>query len=951
MEALAEHAEFVRALAMALVRDPNEADDLVQETWLAAAGREWGSRRGLRGRLQGLVRGLASNRRRSEARRKRRERESARPEAATHDDDLVERLELRQQVVQAILELDEIYRIVLLMRFEQDLSPTEIAHHLQLPLETVRTRLRRALQRVRERLDGVYGERQAWAPSLLIFAHPPNPGLALATTSILMKKALLVSCAALVLALGSWSVIAALKIDAPQQAVAEVGPAQVVESEVAVNEVEPKALVQPAEARTELAVPLPGQAAALDFRIVSEQDSSPLAGATVYFASEDVLAQELRKTHNGDLEQQLHDVGQRYTADAEGVVRLPGSQHGGWVCARLGSLWGGRRVQEDEPAPRVVELMEDRALFVNVMDQDGLRMAGVPLTLLGSTPVESTSIFGTANGESRSLWRGKSTDSDTEPTIRHLGHVLSKWPGRPSADWILRAEIPTWPQPEVELDLSAPELQPVELVLAPVGGLEVHLAMPGGVGDQPAGRYWLNTTERVTGRKPQRNTSSSVSGVFKSGTFTIPNVGLNQLYELSITGWDKTLKTSLDGSATFEGPSEDEPLTRVEIDLALKGLRCTGRLLDADGEPVTEGSARFTIKPLEDSSHSQNIRFFSTGSDGEFDFSWSISLPETDWKLVLLVEGGDGRWHEGEFQFDSPNGALGDLRLQSAPLLAAGHVIDEDGAAVAGAKVGIAFGPIKLDGEPGEKTNMGWITYYRTPLRMFGGTTDEDGAFRIFGSPQRDELSLAATGDEVMPAELVAFEPGAEGLEVLAVHPGTLHGRVIPPRGVKPKELRILLKESLKISRLRWGLRTSSRNLPRDSSGRFRITSIPFETVTLQVFLGSIAEPLIEIPGLSVKHGEASSDPQLDPLDLSKLCHSFELRAFDADSKPIKSAQLELRPSAQPSQALARRRLRNGRVRAILPWSQVDVVISAKGYRKLSLKAVEGYREVVLEAE
>jgi RNA polymerase sigma-70 factor (ECF subfamily) len=141
---------FVRALARRLLRDPQAADDAAQDTWLAAMaqGQAPGWLDGLsRGWLATVVRNFALQTLRGRQRRLLREQAVARglcpdPDAATLDPDQVTRLR------QAVDRLPEDYRTVVKLRYFDDLMPGAIADQLGVPLETVRTRLKRALQRL-----------------------------------------------------------------------------------------------------------------------------------------------------------------------------------------------------------------------------------------------------------------------------------------------------------------------------------------------------------------------------------------------------------------------------------------------------------------------------------------------------------------------------------------------------------------------------------------------------------------------------------------------------------------------------------------------------------------------------------------------------------------------------------------------------------------------------------
>lgn len=205
-EVLMEHGEFSRRLAHSLLRDAHAAEDVAQEALVAALRRP--PRPGnLRAWLAKVVRHLALSRARSERRRGRRERAVARPEGLPSVAEGVARLEVQRRVVGAVLALDEPYRSTVVHRFFYGLTPKEIASRLGVPLETVRTRQRRALERLRARLDAAYdGDRRNWSVALLALAAVPRRGVAAslggvlamsAKTKIVVVSVLVVVCAGL----------------------------------------------------------------------------------------------------------------------------------------------------------------------------------------------------------------------------------------------------------------------------------------------------------------------------------------------------------------------------------------------------------------------------------------------------------------------------------------------------------------------------------------------------------------------------------------------------------------------------------------------------------------------------------------------------------------------------------------------------------------------------------
>jgi RNA polymerase sigma-70 factor (ECF subfamily) len=146
------HAGYVRALARRLVYDPHAADDLFQAAWLAALERPARDGSAPRRWLAALVRNLASKSWLAGARRRAREQRRDPPPPASSPAEVLALESERRRVVAALLELDEPYRSTLIQRFFDDLEPAQIAARADVPVETVRTRLKRGLQRLRERL-------------------------------------------------------------------------------------------------------------------------------------------------------------------------------------------------------------------------------------------------------------------------------------------------------------------------------------------------------------------------------------------------------------------------------------------------------------------------------------------------------------------------------------------------------------------------------------------------------------------------------------------------------------------------------------------------------------------------------------------------------------------------------------------------------------------------------
>lgn len=177
VQSLLEHAEWIRKLAHVLVRDPALADDLAQDTWVAALRSPPKQQGPLKPWLATILRNLVRERARGNERRARREQASPPPAAAEPVEDLAQRAEAQRLLVEFVLELPQHYRDVVLLSYFEGLSGPEIADRLGAPEVTVRSRLKRGLDQLRERFDRKYGERKAWIVMLLPLAKRPGDGV------------------------------------------------------------------------------------------------------------------------------------------------------------------------------------------------------------------------------------------------------------------------------------------------------------------------------------------------------------------------------------------------------------------------------------------------------------------------------------------------------------------------------------------------------------------------------------------------------------------------------------------------------------------------------------------------------------------------------------------------------------------------------------------------------
>ena len=170
-ELLAQHDGWLRALVRRLV-DDGQADDVVQEVWGHAMNAELRDQKALPAWLARVARRIAGKSVRSKHRRRNHEQVAAQTTADSVVDpaELVARVEGRQQVAQTVLELAEPFRTVVLLRYFEDQTPEQIAQQLHIPGATVRTRLHRAHEQLRQRFERERGSE--WRGQLAALVVP-----------------------------------------------------------------------------------------------------------------------------------------------------------------------------------------------------------------------------------------------------------------------------------------------------------------------------------------------------------------------------------------------------------------------------------------------------------------------------------------------------------------------------------------------------------------------------------------------------------------------------------------------------------------------------------------------------------------------------------------------------------------------------------------------------------
>lgn len=163
-DALAElydrHGRLVYSLALRIVRDQGDAEDVVQEVF-SQAWRQAGRYDSRRGQVVAWLLNMARSRAIDRVRGR-----NARPAAVADESAMLglpdagppadEQLEWagRAAQIRAVFDaLPLVHRIAIELAFYEGLTHSEIAARLELPLGTVKTRIRQGLLKMKERLE------------------------------------------------------------------------------------------------------------------------------------------------------------------------------------------------------------------------------------------------------------------------------------------------------------------------------------------------------------------------------------------------------------------------------------------------------------------------------------------------------------------------------------------------------------------------------------------------------------------------------------------------------------------------------------------------------------------------------------------------------------------------------------------------------------------------------
>jgi len=888
-ESIEANAGWLRALALHLV-GPDQADDLVQDTWVRALEKPPRRQGSTAAWLAQVIKNLGANHRRAETRRRQRETRVAErddtdsPAAA----DVAGILDLNQQLLEAVRRLAEPFQTAVVLRYYEGLTPREIAAQLDVPDSTARGRLARGMAMLRRDLEAGHGP--GWRRSTLAVLgfSGPTSLTPIATTIAVMttKKAYAVLAALILLPLAAMVYTAEdpapvvedrVSLEAAGPAPAPPAPLETVESRAAVVEPEPpSAEPEYLESSTDEDAHL--------LRVLDAATLRPVPKAEVLWfdrASErdDAFTADLFSFREG-MEGLLERYGQRYLTNDDGEVRVPRRRSYIHVAARSAGLYAAHYLSQ----PLAMETYDE----VEFLLRPGLNVDALLLDAAGD-PVPDTMLQVGYGTRENTLQRAR-TDGAGRARFRNLQSDLAEHRSKVD-EVVLKPHLPFAAPPTRTLEVQDLPTETVVLRLPSSGSVEVLATTADGDPIPDGAEVWLwpapapspaaaaeDGVDRSMAREDPPRTAARRRAA--DGRVRFPVVGLGQRLIVAA----RFPRATAVGTTTFDGPAA--PGQVIQVAVAAKPLPATRDylLVDTRGAPVPSTSFSLDLVGVGEkggTSYAEWYHWTDAAGRDEFQLQFPEGEQKTRFTAILVEEGhpsraGQIRWgaHEFEVGVAERTGDLGEIRF-GGELFLGGEVVDAVGAPVAGATMRLNLCFLPQDA-PKDQNGNGYHS-----VRVL---TDDRGRFEFRGPaparPEDCELFVEPPGPGFGRLREVEMRPYAGDHRIELISEAVVKGRVLLDSDIDPAELMI---------RLVWDLEASwpqDRWLRLAGSGVEYRAAIPVAgRAKLELFQvsGVVRRRISSSETFTAELGQECVVPGWQPLDLRGRLHRHGLQVWAGD--------------------------------------------------------------------
>lgn len=696
---------------------------------------------------------------------------------------------------------------------------------------------------------------------------------------------------------------------------------QVRESAAAPTEADPPAAAS-AAARTELAgaaetaqASAPESVAAVRAQrsglVVDGPTRTPLADVEVLY--EEYASTNVATPHpaldNANLDKWLQLGHKSVRTDAEGGAVLDTRlDRECVVVARAPGVLGRAHFARDGQGVQRIELWPDATLDVLVLGPQGAPVAALRVAL----SVRQFNAFATQHFAR--------TDDAGRARFEHVGLSLAQHEG----SWCVEPAGLFDEQARVMLDRSALPQDVVVLHTTAFGAVELRAWDANGA-PLASGMAQLFPIEPGAERGVQRSflhRRFGITSAINNGVARFEPVRVGGELELAISGEDDSSQTQ-----RIRAPARQGEVVTAQHRDPRSALVLRARLVDEQGAVLAERDVkcRYTAKrPIdpgmlesEQKSDVQGYVRFPLGSDRaqgeERTLEFKVEDPDSNVRSARIELA--AAYAPGEHD-------LGDVRLALPPVVAAGRVVDAQGAPVPRAAVIASF---EQSGSRG-----GGKGRARTLSRG-------DGSFEVRADWICDEVTLNASLSLAL-APRVRVPRGAQGVELVLHASGWIDGRLLLDPAVASTRPRVHARRSDK------GDSEDERSPGRPTNrtqvqldGTFRLEPLEPGRYDLDVMGDQQFDPLVSFAGFDVPSGAGCADPRLPGIDLRGKLTAFRLELVPPDPSDAVLGTLDVQPLAEG-------------VSAFQMWlhdNQADILVQAPAARVAV--NVSGFRAEVLE--
>ncbi|MBI5364137.1 MAG: hypothetical protein HZA53_13235 [Planctomycetes bacterium] len=540
-----------------------------------------------------------------------------------------------------------------------------------------------------------------------------------------------------------------------------------------------------------------------------------------------------------------------YVTDAAGTTRVPKKSLPADYSATAGELWGKAYVSDSVAPPFTIELVPDATVRVQVVDAHGKPRARQEVAL------------GCASAPRDDFWSAL-TDDRGFVEIRHAAALAAKCLGANEA--VLRPVLFARDEllPHVALDIERGLATPEQLVLPPLGRVEVTIRTPDGAPLLADDVVLSRAEDEGYDGQPRWDADLLRPDSVDGARAVFEDIGLG--VELRASSREVAFRPV---HVLGTGPRHDDETVRLQITVDRARPVLTGRLLDPQGTPLRRVRAWLLEGRIFDETASEYVadpelrskECFETDLEGRFRVrSGLLRDPRIDDRLRVRIvyRGADGR-HELDTRLpstlESPEHSLGDLRFAPKRPIGRCRVYDERGSTLVDARLRARF--LNTEGVNEEWwVDPSWV-------RVEGGARELSAEFR----GQRVMVVADAPGYEASePVELV---PNGPELRIVLGSGGWAVAKLLGKSGFElDRCVPMFVRPEFDLEKqLRRGIALQS-NCARDADGALRFAAARagrFDFVVLDAREGSVLE---RIGGIEFRSGVACDDPRLSGVEV-----------------------------------------------------------------------------------